>query len=270
MLEIVELDDSNESQFWEYALSDIPRYFFFILDLKQYPEKCRFLIALENEIIVGLCLIWRNHIAQIRSKDPEVIAALFDSIPKDIKKQIDEITFENAHQDLLRKLVPKPKKEMKMHRMIIDRQRMVLNKEKLIPRYSLNQTYTERKLGPEDANEIEKLMRTSDPVFWADFSADKLQFDATQIYTGLFDGDKLISYTLAWVDETAAILATVATHPDYQNQGLATYLVNEGVHTLMEHSDIGLIHVRVDNPPAIRVYKKCGYEVYQTYYNVRL
>ncbi len=261
MLEIVELDDSNERQFWDYVLSDIPRYFFFILDLKQYPEKCKFLITCESEIIVGLGLIWRNHIVQIRSHDPEVIEALFNAIPKEIP--IDEVTFEYPYQDLLRKLVPNPVKEIAMHRMI-------LNKEKMISRFTLENSYTERMLGPEDAEDIEKLMRASDPVFWGDFSRDKLQFDESKIYTGLFDGDKLISYTLAWVDETAAILATVATHPDYQNQGLATYLVNEGVHTLMEYSDIGLIHVRVDNPPAIKVYEKCGYEIYQSYYNVRM
>ena len=87
---------------------------------------------------------------------------------------------------------------------------------------------------------------------------------------GLFDGEKLISYTLSWIDETAAIVSIVATHSDYQNQGLATYLVNEAVQKLMEHTEIGLIHVRVDNPPAIKVYSKVGYEIYQTYLNVRL
>jgi GNAT superfamily N-acetyltransferase len=267
MLEIMELDESIEKDFWSFILSDIPRYFFFILDLKQYPEKCKFLIARESEMIVGLCIIWRNHIAQIRSQDPEVIEALYNAIPKDT---IDEITFEYPHQDLLRKLVPNPLKEIAMHRMIIDKQRMILNREKMIPWYKLDKPYIERRLGSDDADQIQQLMRSSDPVFWGDWSVDHLDFGENQIYTGLFDGDKLISYTLAWVDETAAILATVATHPDYQNQGLATYLVNEGVHTLLEHSDIGLIHVRVDNPPAIRVYKKVGYEVYQTYLNVKL
>lgn len=261
MLEIVDLDDIDDKQFWDYVLRDIPRYFFFILDLKQYPEKCKFLIARESEMIVGLCLIWRNHIAQIRSHDPEVIEALFNAIPKDIP--IDEVTFEYPHQDLLRKLVPNPLKEIAMHRMI-------LNKEKMIPQYILKKSYTERKLGPEDAEHIEKLMRASDPVFWGGWSADTLEFGENQIYTGLFDGDMLISYTLAWGDESAAILGIVATHPNYQNQGLATYLVNKGVHILLEHSDIGLIHVRVDNPPAIKVYSKVGYEVYMTYLNIRL
>ena len=113
-------------------------------------------------------------------------------------------------------------------------------------------------------------MAEADPFFWGDITSDKFRFGENEIYTGLFDGGKLISFTLSWIDETAAIVSTVATHPAYQNQGLATYLVNQAVHKLMEHTDIGLIHVRVDNPPAISVYTKCGYEIYSTYANVRL
>ncbi len=268
MLEIVELDDSMEKMFWDYVLRDIPRYFFFILDLKQYPDRCKFLIALADSTIAGICLIWRNHIAQIRSEDPEVVEALYRAIPEDIP--IDEITFEKAHKDLLLELVPKPKKKIAMHRMLLDKQRMVVNKEKMIPRYKLENDLIQRELDSNDLDEIVELMRTSDPVFWGDYSGDRLRFDDSQNYMGLFDREKLISYTLSWIDETAAIVSVVATHPDYQNKGLATYLVNEAVHKLMEHTDIGLIHVRVDNPAAIKVYSKVGYEVYMTYLNVRL
>ncbi|MHA1110172.1 MAG: GNAT family N-acetyltransferase [Promethearchaeota archaeon] len=263
MFEIVELDESIEKRFWDYVLRDIPRYFFFILDLKIYPERCKFLIALDDGIIVGICLIWSNHIAQVRSEDPDVIEALYNAIPEEIP--IDEVTFEEPHKDLLLKLIPNPKKKIAMHRM-----RMVLNEEKMIPRYKLEKPYTQRKLDSDDLDEIVELMRISDPVFWGDITGDKYQFDETQFFYGLFDEEKLISYTLSWIDDTAAIVSTVATHPDYQNQGLATYLVNEAVHKLVEHTDIGLIHVRVDNPPAIKVYTKVGYEVYMTYLNVRL
>jgi ribosomal protein S18 acetylase RimI-like enzyme len=260
MLEIVELNDANENQFWDYVLSDIPRYFFFIADLKQYPENCKLLIALD-EIIVGICLIWNNHIAQIRSENPKVIEALYRAIPEDIP--VDEITFEEQHKELLYKIVPNPKRKMNMHRMI-------LQKEKMIPRFPLEKPYIEKSLSKQDGVKIAQLMAKADPFFWGNITSDKFRFGANEIYTGLFDGDKLISFTLSWIDETAAIISTVATHPTYQNQGLATYLVNQAVHKLMERTDISLIHVRVDNPPAIKVYTKVGYEVYSTYQNVRL
>jgi len=261
MLEILELDESIEHEFWEYVLRDIPRFFFFVVDLKQYPDNCRVLIAKKDDYIVGLCLIWKNHIAQVRSEVPEVVEALFHAIPKEVP--IDEVTFEYKFRDLLFSLVPNPKKKTTLHRMI-------LQKEKMIPRFPLNKSYEQRQLSQKDGFRIVELMRFCDPDFWGDITEDKFTFDQNQIYTGLFDKKKLISFTLSWIDETAAIISIVATHPDYQNRGLATYLVNEGVHRLMEHTEIGIIHVRTDNPPAIRVYEKVGYKIYMTYQNVRL
>ena len=75
---------------------------------------------------------------------------------------------------------------------------------------------------------------------------------------------------MSWIDETAAIISVVASHPDYQNRGLASYLVNETVHKLMNYSKIAIIHVRIDNPPAIKVYSKVGYEVYMSFSKVQL
>ena len=51
MLKIVELDDIDIQKFWDYVMKDIPGYFFFILDKKQYPADSHFLIALEDEMI---------------------------------------------------------------------------------------------------------------------------------------------------------------------------------------------------------------------------
>ncbi|MBN2156127.1 MAG: GNAT family N-acetyltransferase [Candidatus Lokiarchaeota archaeon] len=261
MLEIVDgLDEFVERDFWDYILRDIPRYFFFILDLKHYPEDCHFLIAKRDGIIVGICLIWKNHIAQIRSEDPEVIEALYRAIPQEIP--IDEITFENRYRDLLFSLIPNPIKQMSLHRMI-------LQKEKMIPRYPLEKPYSKQLLNREDVDKIVELMRVSDPDLWGFTTEEKFTFDENKTYTGLFDGNKLICFTLAWVDEIAAIISIVATHPDYQNQGLASYLVNEAVHMFMEHTEIAIIHVRTDNSQAIRVYEKMGYEIYMTYQNVR-
>lgn len=261
MLEIVKLGDIDIKKFWDYVLSDIPGYFFFILDQKQYPESCQFLISLENSSIVGLCLIWKGRIAHVRSDNENVIRALFNEVQKHLT--IKEINFEFQHKELLHSLVPEPKNSFSLHRML-------LKKENMIPRFPLSKPFTERSLSKEDAEDIAELCATADPVFWGNANADDLVFDDNQIYTGLFDGEKLISFTLAWIDEDAAIISTAATHPDYQNQGLATYLVNESVHRMMEYTDIAIIHVITENAPAIKVYSKVGYKVYRTYEMVEL
>ncbi|MBY8999559.1 MAG: GNAT family N-acetyltransferase [Candidatus Heimdallarchaeota archaeon] len=213
-------------------------------------------MAFENESIVGLCLIWKNHVAHVRGQNEDIVKSLFNAIPKDIP--VTQINFEYKYKELLKSLIPNPKYEISLHR-------MVLNRGKLIPRFPLDKPYTQRPLSKADAPAIVKLMAKDHPIFWGKIKVDNLTFDENQIYTGLFDGRKLISFTLAWIDETAAIITTVATHPKYQNQGLATYLVNENVHEMMDHTDIAIIHVTTENKPAIKIYSKVGYEVYATF-----
>ncbi len=261
MFEIVELDDINEKLFWDYVLSDVPRYFFFILDLKQYPESCRLFLAIEDESIVGLCLIWKNRVAQVRGHTEDIVKALIEVIPEEIP--IEEISVELKYKELLHSMFPKPKKRYSIHR-------MVLKKEKMISRFSLDKPFTERILTKEDAPEIVKLMVKADPFYWGKTSSKDLTFDENQNYYGLFDGTKLICFTLAWIDEEAAIISTAATLPKYQNKGLATYLVNETIHKMMEHTEIAIIHVIIENEPAIRVYSKVGYEIYITNENIEL
>lgn len=256
MLKVVKLEDIDVQKFWDYVLSDIPLYFFFILDLKQYPEQSKFLVAIEKENIVGLCLIWKNHIAHVRGQNEEIVKTLFNTIPEDIP--LKQINFEIKYQKLLSFLIPKPKTKLHIHR-------MVLRKDKMIPRFPLDKPFTQRNLTEKDAPKIAKLMAKAAPTYWSKITTKHLTFDDNQNYTGLFDGNMLISFTLAWIDETAAIIANAATHPEYQNLGLATYLVNESIHKMMEHTEIAIIHVLTDNIPAIKVYSKVGYEVYASF-----
>ncbi len=256
MLEIVKLDDIDIQKFWVYVMKDIPRYFFFILDKKQYPENSKFLIALEDQKIVGICLIWKNSVVHVRGQNREIVKALVTAIPKDLP--VNQISFPSQYKKLLHDLYPNSKYKISLHRML-------LKKENMMPRYQLGKPFTQKSLTEEDAPDIAKLCAEADPVYWGNAKAENYVFDENQIYTGLFDGERLISFMYAWVDEVAAIIANVATHPDYQNQGLATYMVNEGIHIMMEHTEIAIIHVLTDNAPAIKVYSKVGYEVYATY-----
>ena len=256
MLEIVKLDDLDIQIFWDYVMQDIPGYFFFILDQKQYPEDSQFLIAIDDEKIVGICLIWKNTVVHIRGENEEIMKALHDALPKD--PPVTQISFPKNYKELLHRLYPDAKYKLSLHRML-------LKKEHMIPRYKLDKPFTQRSLTKEDAEDIAKLCAEADPVYWGNAKAENYVFNENHIYTGLLDGDRLISFMYAWVDEEAAIIANAATHPEYQNQGLATYLVNEGIHKMMEYTEIAIIHVLTDNAPAIKVYSKVGYEVYTTY-----
>ena len=178
MLEIVNLTDINLKMFLDYVMSDIPRYFFFILDQKQYPEHSRFLIALDAGKIVGLCLIWKNDTVHIRGQNESIVKALFNALPQEFPIRV--FNFEFKYKDLLHTLVPKPKHKVSMHRML-------LKKENMIPRFQLNKPYTQKTLSKDDGLDIAKLMRKADKVFWRNVKVADLTFDDNQIYTGLYD-----------------------------------------------------------------------------------
>ena len=256
MLDIVNLTEINIEKFWNYVLEDVPLYFFFILDQKQFPENSQFLIALDEEEIVGLCLIWKKEHVHIRGNDEEILEVLFRSIPENLPIKV--INFEYKYRELLYALVPKPKSKVSLHRML-------LNKENMISRYTLDKPFTQKVLDKKDAPAIANLMRKADPFFWGKVKAETLTFAENKTYTGLFDGKNLISFTSAWIDETAAIIGTAATLPKYQNQGLATYLVNETIHNMVDKTEIAIIQVITENAPAIKVYSKVGYEIYATF-----
>lgn len=256
MIKIVKLEEIDEKIFWDHVLQDIPGYFFFILDQKQFPEDSQFLIALESEKVVGICLIWKDTVVHVRGENEDIMKSLCDALPKD--PPIDQVSFPIKYKELLHNLYPESKYKLSLNRML-------LKKENMIPKFSLDKPFTGRDLTKEDAEEIAKLCAKADPVYWGNSKAENFNFDENQIYIGLFDDNKLISFTWAWIDEEAAIIANAATDPKYQNQGLATYLVNECVHRMMEHTEIAIIHVLTDNAPALKVYSKVGYEVYTTY-----
>jgi GNAT superfamily N-acetyltransferase len=61
-------------------------------------------------------------------------------------------------------------------------------------------------------------------------------------------------------------LGAVWTDPAYRGRGLAAHLT-AGVAALLRHEDIGLIHLQVehDNEPAIRLYRRLGFDVHSSY-----
>lgn len=85
---------------------------------------------------------------------------------------------------------------------------------------------------------------------------------------------KLVAYCLiSTVFEVAEVLR-IGTHPDYQRQGLAANLLQALIKSMpTKQLDRILLEVRADNPKAIALYHKMGFEVIHTrkdYYKTEL
>lgn len=55
-------------------------------------------------------------------------------------------------------------------------------------------------------------------------------------------------------------ISAVCTHPDYRGRGYASSLVSVLIQRITKRSEIPFLHVRTENPSAIRVYEKLGFK----------
>jgi hypothetical protein len=80
-MRVTALTKKFEPVFWEHVSQDPLDYYFFILDLRRRQEKTKVFLALENEAICGLMLVYDETIVQLRGK-PESFPRLLDKLCK--------------------------------------------------------------------------------------------------------------------------------------------------------------------------------------------
>ena len=153
------------------------------------------------------------------------------------------------HRSIIEATFPKMKLNFEMTRMCLRK-----------GEENLNERYSSVSLKESDREEINNLMKRTDPIYWGDRKAEDLQFGANQLWIGIKNQGKIVSANNIWVDEKAGIVSIVVTDPEFQNRGYASTLVSTSLKTIFEKSSLAMIHVRADNAPAVHTYKKSGYK----------
>jgi len=147
--DIAALNPSLEQMFYSYVNQDIPHYFFFILDWKMNRDDTEILLALKENRIHGMMLIYKRHIVQLRGTKPAA-QELFSRI--DLKKI--ELNTETEHRDIVRE----------KHSVVREGELLLMTlrrgEERLAP------TDDVIELKPERAGEIAALMRSANPEYW--------------------------------------------------------------------------------------------------------
>jgi ribosomal protein S18 acetylase RimI-like enzyme len=256
-MKIVRLTKENEEIFWKFVRNKVAEYFFFIVDLRQYPEYTIIDLVLDDaDHIRGMRILWKNRVIQLRG-DREAVKLLLDNVsivPR-------EVTGLPAHQDLIRARFPAIKFGFALVRMFLKQEGW---KQKELPQ---DPSVSVVPLGEHDREEIATLMQIADPKFWGDRKPEDLTFDAANLWYGIKDSGTIVAFCNIWVDDMASIVPIVATHPDYRGRGYATQVVIYGIESIWENSSssLALIHVRADNAPAVHVYTKVGFKPLVTY-----
>jgi predicted GNAT family acetyltransferase len=247
------MDESSERIFWDHVNRDPLNYYFFIFDLKQRRDQTKIMLAMEEENIQGLMLVYRDQVVQLRG-NREAVKLLLDSLSLEKVEMQAPLDREDL---VLSKYRPKLREEMML---------MYLKRGE----EDIQVSTAPMKLGVEDAEQILELMRRADPTWWGDIQMEFVQKTLKEaVCFGIKQDSKLVSLGITRLMSFGSNISAVATHEQYRNRGYATSIVSTLVEEILKFSSTALIHVISDNTPAVHAYSKVGFKLYRTYLSIR-
>jgi len=252
-MKIVPLEQALEPIFWKHVNQDIPYYYFFAFDWKYNRKETKILLALEENRIDGMMLVFRKSIVQLRGSC-EAAKALLERL--DLQK-VELQALEQHKQHILKKY-----KSTVSHEMIL----MVLHEGE----ERLQIKHPTVKLDASDAGRIATIMKQADPEFWETQTSQQIAERMNSLnWLGIKINGELVSIGNAHLTEWGGHIGVIATHEDHRNKGYATSIVSELVKQILGRLSIAMIYVLSDNTPAIRAYEKVGFKPYRTYFFMR-
>lgn len=248
-LEIVELKEHLEDKFWNEVNQDPLDYYFFILDWKFNREYTRILLALGDDRIEGMMLLYKDHIVQLRGSR-EAVGSLLDHL--DFEK-VNMMAPKECEDLVLKLYQPKSSQEVILMHMKRGEER-------------IERQYETLELSEKHAGRIADIMKAVDPVFWGDTTDKSIKESLDRVHwVGIERHGKIVSIANTQFADFGSNIGVVATDEAFQNRGYATSVVSSLVTKIMERSDAALIHVLASNYPAIHVYEKVGFKPFKSY-----
>ncbi|MDH5483529.1 MAG: GNAT family N-acetyltransferase [Candidatus Bathyarchaeota archaeon] len=253
-MKIVSLGPAYEPIFWKYVIQDIPYYYFFAFDWKYNRDQTQILLALEENRIDGMMLVYRQYIVQFRGGNKAIRTLL---------KKLDLKTVELQALEQHKPYILEKYKPTVAHEMML----MILHKGEEKP----NIVHPLIRLNASDAEHIATIMTKADPEFWGKVTAQSIieGINVGVIWLGTKTNGKLVSIGNARLTEWGGLIGVAATDEAHRNKGYATSIVSELTKQILEKSPIAMIYVLRDNPPAIRAYEKVGFNHYKTFFFMR-
>ncbi|MEM3731799.1 MAG: GNAT family N-acetyltransferase [Candidatus Bathyarchaeia archaeon] len=253
-MRLVALEPAFEPLFWQHISKDIPHYYFFAFDWKYNRADTEILLALEENNIEGMMLVYRQSVVQLRGSC-KAVEMLLERLNLE---KIELQALEEHKPYILQKYVPTVTHEMML--MIVRK-----GEEKSQTRCPVV------KLDVSEAEEIAAIMRDSDPEFWGTATGQGIAEGMGRgvNWLGVKISGKVVSVGNMRLTEWGGLIGTVATHKDHRNRGYATTIVSELVKRMLEKVPWAIIFVLADNKPAIRAYEKAGFKPYRTYFFMR-
>jgi ribosomal protein S18 acetylase RimI-like enzyme len=118
-------------------------------------------------------------------------------------------------------------------------------------------------LSAGDIKRIRELHQCAAPVSYFD---ERLL--ETGLCFGIFRGDQLVAFSGCHVysrEYSIAALGAIATHPQFRSQGLGAKVTARALDELQKTIDCICLNVHSENIPALKIYKRLGFQVHCEY-----
>lgn len=114
----------------------------------------------------------------------------------------------------------------------------------------------------DDVEQVVAIDQASFSLPWPEksFRFEVTDNPASRVWVAESDG-KIIGMIVAWMFVDEAHIATIATHPEFRRQGIASKLLIHTLHSVMsEGAKSSFLEVRAGNIAAQEMYRKLGFE----------
>ncbi|MCC6299576.1 MAG: ribosomal protein S18-alanine N-acetyltransferase [Anaerolineales bacterium] len=119
-----------------------------------------------------------------------------------------------------------------------------------------------RRMTVDDLAQVIEIDKASFSLPWPErsFRFEVTDNDASRAWVAEIDG-KIVGMIVAWLLVDEAHIATIATHPDFRRQGMASKLLIFALRSMMNEGALtSALEVRESNVAAQEMYRKFGFE----------
>jgi hypothetical protein len=251
-LRLALLTDELMPAYMEIVEQDYTDYYFFIYDVLLQRERTKVWLAIENEEIVGLMLVYNDCMVQLRGS-PVAVGFLLSSL----SLENVEVQATKDCEDMLLAKFPVYRTKENITLMQLRR-----GTEKI------RITTEPEKLTSENAEELAALMREVYPLMWGEMTGElvkTLTSPKESVRYGIRVDGRLAAFGTGILTRPVGVVSWLGTLEQFRRRGYCTALVSVLVRDGLKSAEFMAIHVLDDNAVAKQIYESVGFRSYRRF-----
>ena len=245
-MQINKLSSSNHQLFLDFCRNNIEKYYFIFHDYDQYPDEIRISLVFNNENqIIGMIGIYPTWNSGRFVGSNAAIATLIQKYGI----SWNELFFPHSAKNQFLPLIENP----------YDLTGHLRFSLKDFPIETQLCHFKVKSLKLEDSKDLKLILQKADLEGWSNINP---RFDDNRFWYGIFSKENiLVSVVGGWIRKNGNCRwHSVATDPDYQNQGYATHLLRNVITQQKPNINTLLVETTTDKLNAIKLYENLGFK----------